>query len=308
MLPTFLFALFAAALAPRSGDEAPAPVCLGEPPCLSPRALWVDHAALGLGPGGEWLVYDLDEVTRPLHKRDLVAEGDLSITVRLSLGEVGADRLVASRYGLVEALGIAWTVRNRLDEATFDPEGRGSAAFPGCGPTGRFSTCANPRQYAGLGTWRALEPSRYREDIRLQAVDVAVLAWWLYDGEKIDDPTEGATNFIHRCGGTAYGADTDRCDGWMGHARADDIRGAKPTTGPLVFKAPGGWDKRGWYRLREATWVDFDPWYDVVDGHLVSQISPPLDTAALDVASRQAAHGFGPRGASELHRRLAASR
>lgn len=282
--------------------------CVGDPPCVDPRAVWFDHTAAGLGPGGQWVVYDLDEVTRPLRRRDLVAESELSLTVRLGFGEVGPDRLVRSRNGLTEVLGMAWTVRNRLDETAFDPEGRGSDPFPGCGSIGRFGTCCNPAQYRGLASARALDPTRVDEPLRVAAADVAVLAWWLYATGAVPDPTHGATNFNHRCGGTAYGAETERCDGWMGRDGRDDVRGARPTTGPLVFKAPGAWDRRGWYRLTETSWVDWDPWFDARHGHLVRLAPRTPDGASVAGLFHRLVAGIGAIGNRATHVRLASHR
>ena len=49
-------------------------------------------------------------------------------------------------------------------------------------------------------------------------------------------------------------------------ARARDVKGANPFTGPLVFKAPAGWSiRRGLYELHESRHVDFDPRWDDLD-------------------------------------------
>jgi hypothetical protein len=232
----------------------------------------------------------------------------MSLTVRMALGEVGADRLVRSRNGLIEVLGMAWTVRNRLDEAVYDPEARGNDPFPGCGPQGRFATCAQPRQYRGLEAATALDPTRVDPALLVPAVDIAVLAWWIYATHALPDPTVGATNFLHRCGGTAYGAPTERCDGWMGRNRSDDVRGARPTTGPLVFKAPGAWDPRGWYRLTETTWVDWDPWFDARDGRLHARGARSADGTSVSARFRRLVAGMGALGDRLLHLRLASTR
>ncbi len=284
----------------RPGDAVPEPpvppACLGEGACLAPRSVWIDRGDLGIGLGGFELVYDLDEVTAPVKRRDLKGESALSVAVRLALSEVGADRLVASRFGLVEAIGIHWTVRNRLEAGAYDPLGRGVRAFPGCGPTGTYVSCANPGQYLGLRSWRALEPRRYDEPMLTAAVDVAVIAWWLVDSGLAEDPTAGGTNFVHHCGGRAYGLKTEFCDGWMGGSKANDVAGADPVTGPLAFKAPGDLTPGGWYRLHLSARVDFAPW---------DEPAPVGDTPSR-VA--RLASGLGPRVSDEMLNSLSRAR
>jgi hypothetical protein len=86
------------------------------PGCESARQLWVDFEGLG-------------------------------ITVRLLLSEVGPERLVESVFGLNEAIGILFTVTNRLDALLATPQRiEGAPFFPGCGPGGDFRTCADPEQ------------------------------------------------------------------------------------------------------------------------------------------------------------------
>lgn len=229
------------------------------------RDLFVDLESLGIEglPGGVWLSYDLDEVTRPLSAAELADEGELSLAVRLILSEVGADRMLSNRYGLYEAIGILYTVDNRLDATVYNPEDQPRApVFEGCGADGSFYTCANADQYLGMATWRALDPgSRYRPALLEAATDLAVTAWWLQERGLVADFTEGATNYTHRCGATAYGLTTHHCDRHMGRPRRD-VRGANPHTGPLVFRAPEVFRARaGLYSLYQSRWIDYEPWW-----------------------------------------------
>lgn len=246
-------------------------VNLGARPCDLPtgcdttRDVFVDYDALGVEgrTGGEWLSYDFATVTRRINEDDLLAEPELSVAVRLIISEVGADRLLANRYGLLEAVGILYTVDNRLDDRVYNPLDRPRAPiFPGCGPDGAFASCANAQQYLGMSTWRALDPaSRYGPDILEAAADVAVVAWWLEDNQLIPDFTGGATNYVHRCGDLGYGLTTDHCDRHLGRPRGD-VKGANPYTGPLVFRSPEVFlDRRGHYSLTVSRWVDYAPWW-----------------------------------------------
>jgi hypothetical protein len=242
------------------------PVAFGrrDGPCADQRTIFVDFEALSLDArrGGEWISYDFASVIRPLRAAELADEGELSLAVRLVVSEVGADRLLKNQYGLAEAVGILYTVENRMTDPVQNPENVDRAPdFPGCGPRGGFWACANAEQYLGMATWRALDPgSRYRPELLERAVDVAVLAWYLQRRGFVPDITEGATNYVHRCGGAAYGEPTWRCDGHVGRPRWDDIRGADPHTGPLVFKAPTVYqDRHGFYGLRESMVVDYEP-------------------------------------------------
>lgn len=243
--------------------------CLGAPPCEDARQILVDYSALGLdgAAGAEGVTYDYAEATRPLRKQDLADESELSLVVRLILSEVGADRLLVNRYGLLEAIGILHSVDNRLDPLAYNPEDQpGAPTFPGCGADGALATCANAQQYLGMDTWRALTPTlRYRAELLEQAVDVAVLAWWLQDRGLVEDFTGGATNYVHRCGGTGYGKVTYHCDGRRG-GPYPELRDANPATGPLVFFGPSGWSERkGRYGLYTARLVDYAPWWDDQD-------------------------------------------
>lgn len=256
--------------------------CIGDAPCPFAREVFVDYAAYGVSSsvGGEWITYDFDAVTRPLTPAQLLEESELSLAVRLIVSEVGADRLLLNRNGVLEAIGILYTVDNRLDPLVYNVEDRPEApVFPGCGPSGRFATCANAEQYLGMGTWRALNPaSRYDEQVLEAAVDLAVIAWWLQERGDVDDFTRGATSYVHRCGAAGYGEPTTACDAHLGRP-AGDVPGADPHTGPTVFKAPGAWvASRGVYALVESRQIEYDPWYAPDAGDALA------DAAAIAVA------------------------
>ena len=267
----FSFILFSALLQLRPVDppaeaavarpavHALSPSC-GATSCANRREVVVDTAALGVSPelGGR-ISYDFHDVTAPIRYEDLDGESELSLAVRLIISEVGADRLIANRYGLDEAIGILYTVDNRLNPDVYNPlDVPHAPAFPGCGPKGTFAACINAQQYLGMSTWRALNPaSRYRPELLHKAVDVAVTAWWLQENRLVDDITDGATSYVHRCGGRAYGMTTPHCDGHLGR-RGGDVPGANPYTGPLVFKAPSVF-RKGSYVLRESRLVDYVP-------------------------------------------------
>lgn len=243
-----------------------APSCAALYPCPERRSVFVNTAALGLPgqPGGVWLSYDYDALTRPLSTEELAAEDELSLAVRLVISEVGADRLLYNRYGVLEAIGILFTVDNRLSGEVSNPLGMPTAPrFEGCGPDGTFASCANAGQYLGMATWRALSPrARYRPALLEAAVDRAVAAWWLQENGLVDDFTHGATNYVHRCGGAAYGMTTHHCDGHLGKPRRD-VKGANPFTGPIVFRAPEAWlSRKGFYSLYESVHVDYAPWWE----------------------------------------------
>lgn len=220
------------------------------------RKVLVDAAAFGGRGEGEVVAYDLNAVVRPISERAFSEVPSWALAVRLVLSEVGADRLVNNRYGLVEAMGVIETVFNRLDPARYNPKGiPGVLPYPGCGNQGTFASCVRPSQYYGMGTQRALDPtSAYGdEDLLLQAIDVAVKAWWLVDTHLVAEVTAGATAFHHACGGAAYGAPTRWCDGV-----SPDTPGANPVTGPIVFKGPGKWlSRRGHYATEITRHVDF---------------------------------------------------
>lgn len=279
--------------------------------CPDRREVFVDTARFGLPgqPGGVWLSYDFDAVTRALTPAELLAEDELSLAVRLILSEVGADRLMANRFGALEAIGILYTVDNRLEPEVYDPLDIASApVFEGCGRAGSFASCANPEQYLGMSTWRALNPrSRYRPALLEAAVDRAVLAWWLQEHRLVEDFTLGATNYVHRCGGAAYGLTTHHCDGHLGRPRGD-VQGADPHTGPTVFRAPAAFlQRRGYYSLYESVHVDYAPWWDAQEAEAWRAAladpagppaPPPLGQGALpddhDPALDGVADAFGP--------------
>lgn len=232
------------------------------------REVFVDLDALDLPGqrGGVWIRYDFDEVTRPLTPKELASEPEISLAVRLVVSEVGADRLIVNTFGVAEAIGILYTVDNRLDPTVFNVVDEPTApTFPGCGVAGSFAACANAGQYLGMGTWRALTPQlRYDADVLEAAVDLAVVAWWLQEQGLVDDFTEGATNYVHRCGGAAYGLPTMRCDAHIGNPARDDVAGADPHTGPIVFRAPATWNpRRGVYEIAESRRLDYRPWFVV---------------------------------------------
>jgi hypothetical protein len=233
--------------------------------CGDRRQVFLDYTTLGIEGrvGGEWITYNYEEVTRPVQAADLSFESELSLAVRLIVSEVGADRLLVNRNGLAEGIGILYTVDNRLDPLVYNPENHPNAPdFPGCGPGGTFGTCADPEQYLGLLTWRALNPrSHYDDRLLEEAVAVAVLAWYLQENGLVEDITGGATNYVHRCGGAAYGMKTYHCDAHLG-APARDVPGGKPFTGPTVFKAPSVFmSRKGFYALTESLHIDYLPWW-----------------------------------------------
>jgi hypothetical protein len=143
-----------------------------------------------------------------------------------------------------------------MHAAAWNPEGiPGLVPWPGCGPGGSFNTCANPAQYLGLRTPRALQPQRFmrNQERLLAATDTAITAWWLQQTQALPDITGGATSFVHRCGGAAYGERTMSCDG-----RGWDRPGANANTGPLVLKGPGPFSSRkGRYELVDTRTIDY---------------------------------------------------
>lgn len=281
-----------------AGTALLASPCPTPAPCATARDVFVDYEALGVQQpsGGEWLTYSLEAVTRPIEYGDLEGEAELSLAVRLILSEVGADRLLSNRYGLLEAVGILYTVDNRLDEVAYNPENRARVPiFPGCGDEGTFASCINAQQYLGMSTWRALDPgSRYDQALLEAATDVAVVAWWVQENHLIPDFTQGATNYTHRCGATAYGMTTPHCDRHTGHPRGD-VRGANPFTGPLVFRTPEVFhERKGFYTLYVSRWVDYEPWWSDL-GRGREEASEIRAEAGLDpdVAVTGLARGIG---------------
>lgn len=222
-----------------------------------PRTVVVSDHTFG-GATVEHLTYDAAVILRPIALSELASEPDWSIAVRLLLSEVGADRLLKSRWGLIEAIGILETITNRLDADTANPDGiDGVAPWPGCEAGATWASCANPKQYLGLRKSTALAPARAKVRASLSdALDLAMTAWWLHSTGLVTDVTDGATGFVHRCGGAAYGERTIYCDRRRGGT--PDIPGALPHSGPIVFKGPAGFDpKRGYYPMQIRRVVDF---------------------------------------------------
>ena len=276
----------------RSEEAVMADACDEPAACADVREVFVDVGALGLDhdAGGVWLRYDYDEVTRTLSRADLLVERELSLAVRLVISEVGADRLLLNRFGVGEAMGILFTVDNRLDPRVYNVIDEAVApVFPGCGVHGSFAACANAQQYLGMGTWRALEPAlRYDPTLLEPAVDLAVTAWWLQEQGLVDDFTDGATNYVHRCGGAAYGLPTMRCDAHIGNSARDDVPGANPHTGPIVFRGPTTWNaRRGVYDIAESRRLEYEPWWRVEEwglgGDALADAAPHAETLAPDV-------------------------
>lgn len=237
-------------------EPEPEPLrCLGAPPCEVERRIAVDPD----GPGGEppvMVAYDHAEVTRRVRLAKMGQESDLSVAVRLLLGEVGPERLLINEHAREESLAVLSTVSNRLDPAAWNPEDKPARPWPGCEQGASFAGCARPDQYLGLRAWRALHPAEHvPEDQLLPAVEASVRAWWLLATGAAEDPTGGATSFVHRCGGAAYGQPTTACDG----VGDDDVEGAEPSTGPVVFRGPQAWDEdEGRYRMWRRHQVEFE--------------------------------------------------
>jgi hypothetical protein len=258
--------------------------CSDDVGCDDVRDFFVDLSPLGR-PDGVWLSYSYAEVTAPRTAEELAYESELSLAVRLIISEVGADRMLASDLALMESIGILYTVDNRLDPVIYNPENRSNAPiFPGCGPDGTFYTCSNAQQYLGMATWRALDPaSSYDPELLEEAVDLAVLAWYLQERGLVADPTEQATNYVHRCGGAAYGEPTWRCDAHLGRP-AQDIPGANPHTGPIVFKAPVRFlENRGHYIVDISRFIDYTT--EIRDEYFATFSA---DAASESLASRDA--------------------
>jgi hypothetical protein len=195
--------------------------------------------------------FDVDAVTRPTTLAELRSAPDWVAGVRLLLGEVGAWRLAANRWGLLEGVGILETVGNRFNEDLANPLHKaGASDWPGCGVGAVFATCIDPKQYRGLDTDRALRPREAVDDeeLLLRAVDRAVLAWFVYEEALLGEITAGATSFVHLCGGSGYGRSHKDCEG----------AGADPNRGPVVFRGPSEWlRKEGRYALESLGAVDF---------------------------------------------------
>lgn len=207
------------------------------------------------------LRYDAEAAAASLTVSDYAGQPSWVVAARIVLAEVGPGRLLHSENGMIEAVGVLQTLRNRLDAAVWNPDGvAGVRPWPGCGPTGTFHSCANPDQYRGLTQVLALRPgSAIRDpDDRARALDAAVAAWWLVFRAGVPDVTGGATGFVHRCGGTAYGQARSACDGVPAADGTPDARGATASTGPIWFRGPGRFLARaGRYETRTLRVLDY---------------------------------------------------
>lgn len=235
--------------------------------------------------------YDLEAALEPRTTRTVRAAPAWLVATRLVLGEVGNGRLAKGRWGTVEAVGVLQTVFNRLDEDTWNPLGIPNlGGFPGCDAPhddldAAFVSCAEPAQYFGLTKARGLRPARYGRDATvLEAVDRAVAAWVLARHVRVDDLTGGATMYVHRCGGLAYGDSTPHCDR---DPTTPDTRGANPHTGPIVFKRPIDFHPtRRFYTVTLSAVVDYEPGDAPVAPLSVASY---LYARALDPTARDAA-------------------
>lgn len=235
---------------------SPSALCGGDPACLRGRWMPADLASLRalapelggaldtLAPGPAWVRYDLGALSRPLGRAELGREGPDSVAFRLLASELGPLRLQHGAEGLREAVAVLQVVQNRL------AHGRTAARpYPGCGPEDSFVRCASSEEFVGMGRPAALRPAQGLSPQGLQALaDRAMLAWVLVQ-RGLPDQTGGATEFLHRCGGKAYGQPTTACD-----EPSEWAQGADPLRGPLVLRAPTG---RGATRRTTATldWV-----------------------------------------------------
>lgn len=207
------------------------------------------------------LRYDVEAASAALSVGDYAGQPSWVVASRLVLAEVGPGRLLHSENGVIEAVGVLQTLRNRLEPTVWNPEGvAGVRPWPGCGPSGTFHTCANVEQYRGLTQALALRPASAVRDPadRARALDVAVAAWWLVFRADVPDVTGGATGFVHRCGGTAYGAPRSACDGVPAADGTPDLRGAAASTGPVWFRGPGAFlHREGRYATRTLRVLDY---------------------------------------------------
>jgi hypothetical protein len=219
----------------------------------TPREVFVDTSGFTGVPGGDTVVYDLDLIVSSIRLSQVDDLPPWAVAVRLLLAEVG-DRVVHSRYGLVEAVGVVQSIQNRLDRNAWNPDGvSGIRPWPGCGG-GDFHACVNDQQYQGLSMPHSLTPLngvRNRERL-YELVDAAVSAWWIAENGYVDDVTNGGTAFVHRCGGAAYGQARFNCDG------RNDVSGAQANTGPIVFRGAGEYSRSlGRYELIVTRTIDF---------------------------------------------------
>ena len=243
------------------GVEAGAEACLGLAWIpYHPEGLGAAASAAGNASSPQWLAYDYEEVTRPVSAASLANEREVSVAVRLLVSEIGAERLVGSDNGFFEALAILQTVRNRLDPEASNPDGvEGHQGFPGCGVSGDFRSCADPQEYLGLQTSRALTPAdRYPAVLLRQATDIAALAWIVDQQGWVQDFTGGSTSFVHLCGGAAYGRSTWYCDGHADNG-VEDLPGADPHVGPALFWRPTEIAPGGHYQMERTILIDYLP-------------------------------------------------
>lgn len=221
----------------------------------TPREVFVDTSGFTGVPGGDTVVYDLDLVVSAIRMNQIDDLPPWAVASRLLLAEVG-DRVVRSRYGMVEAVGVVQSIQNRLDRGVWNPDGvSGIRPWPGCGG-GDFHACVNEQQYLGLSMPHSLTPlNGVRDRTRLyELVDAVVSAWWIAENGYVDDVTDGGTAFMHRCGGATYGKARSFCDG-----RGDPV-GAQANSGPIVFRGAGEYSRRlGRYELIVTRTIDFVP-------------------------------------------------
>lgn len=220
--------------------------------------------------------YDLDAAEATLTVADHARMPTWIVASRIVLSEVGPGRLLHSSEGMTEAIAVLQTLRNRMDPTVWNPEGvRGVRPWPGCGEGATFHSCANPDQYRGLTQRLALSPRSTLRDteVREHILDATVAAWWLVFHARIPDVTGGATSFLHRCGGAAYGRSRAFCDG---DSETPDVPGATSSTGPAVFRGPGRFSaSSGRYEMITTRMLD----YVAQEEPVIAGIDPEGDAA-----------------------------
>ncbi len=223
----------------------------GADAALEPRVTTVDLVPVIGREQRVEVVYDVRAVIRPTTFSALEQAPEWTVGVRLLLGEMGVWRLRTGRWSLLEGVGILETVNNRFEPDLSNPlRIEGVRAWPGCGVGGTFTSCIDPEQYLGLNSARALRPAEAVSDRQelLEGLDRAVAAWFVYEEALLGETVSGATSFVHRCGGSLYGAPTTRCVG----------PGAEPSRGPILFRGPSVWlADKGRYALEDLALVDF---------------------------------------------------
>jgi len=153
-----------------------------------------------------------EDITQPLESWD--EAGDLvnpkqSVAARLLLSEMG-ERLVTNANWKEEAVGILWTIQNRvawMEQVAQGTDGYEST-FDGCNRG--FVSCATAdNQYATTTTTRGIDPlfqepskpgkvdSYYGPGQAKLAVAHAAIAASLFVSGKTVDSTQGATYFSH---------------------------------------------------------------------------------------------------------------